>query len=43
MLSSTSEVYGDPLVCPRHEEYLVNVNLAGARDVSTRPSATLSV
>ncbi len=31
MLASTSEVYGDPLVHPQHEEYLGNVNPVGVR------------
>jgi len=33
MLASTSEVYGDPLVHPQHEEYLGNVNPIGIRGV----------
>jgi dTDP-glucose 4,6-dehydratase len=31
--ASTSEVYGDPLVHPQHEEYLGNVNCIGIRGV----------
>ena len=33
LLASTSEVYGDPLVRPQHEEYLGNVNPVGPRGV----------
>jgi dTDP-glucose 4,6-dehydratase len=33
MLASTSEVYGDPLVHPQHEEYWGNVNPTGVRGV----------
>jgi dTDP-glucose 4,6-dehydratase len=33
MLASTSEVYGDPLVHPQHEEYRGNVNPVGIRGV----------
>ncbi len=33
MLASTSEVYGDPLVHPQHEEYRGNVNPIGIRGV----------
>jgi dTDP-glucose 4,6-dehydratase len=33
MLASTSEVYGDPLVHPQHEEYRGNVNQVGIRGV----------
>jgi dTDP-glucose 4,6-dehydratase len=33
MLASTSEVYGDPLVHPQHEEYWGNVNPIGIRGV----------
>jgi dTDP-glucose 4,6-dehydratase len=33
MLASTSEVYGDPLVHPQHEEYRGNVNPVGVRGV----------
>jgi dTDP-glucose 4,6-dehydratase len=33
MLASTSEVYGDPLVHPQHEEYWGNVNPVGIRGV----------
>ncbi|HZC18324.1 MAG TPA: NAD-dependent epimerase/dehydratase family protein, partial [Rubrobacteraceae bacterium] len=33
MLASTSEVYGNPLVHPQHEEYLGNVNPIGVRGV----------
>jgi dTDP-glucose 4,6-dehydratase len=33
MLASTSEVYGDPLVHPQHEEYWGNVNPVGIRAV----------
>lgn len=33
MLASTSEVYGDPLVHPQHEEYRGNVNPVGVRAV----------
>ena len=31
MLASTSEVYGDPLVHPQHEEYRGNVSTTGPR------------
>ncbi len=33
MLASTSEVYGDPLMHPQHEEYWGNVNPIGVRGV----------
>lgn len=33
VLASTSEVYGDPLIHPQHEEYWGNVNPIGARGV----------
>ena len=33
MVASTSEVYGDPLVHPQHEEYWGNVNPVGPRGV----------
>ena len=33
LLASTSEVYGDPLVHPQHEEYWGNVNPVGFRGV----------
>ncbi len=33
MLASSSEVYGDPLVHPQHEEYWGNVNPIGVRGV----------
>src|SRR5215210_7775700 len=33
MLASTSEVYGDPLVHPQHEEYRGNVSTTGVRSV----------
>ena len=33
MLASTSEVYGDPLIHPQHEEYWGNVNPIGTRGV----------
>ncbi len=33
LLASTSEVYGDPLVHPQHEEYWGNVNPIGIRGV----------
>jgi dTDP-glucose 4,6-dehydratase len=33
MLASTSEVYGDPLVHPQHEDYRGNVNPVGIRGV----------
>jgi dTDP-glucose 4,6-dehydratase len=33
LLTSTSEVYGDPLVHPQHEEYYGNVNPIGPRGV----------
>ena len=33
MLASSSEVYGDPLVHPQHEEYWGNVNPVGVRSV----------
>ena len=33
MLASSSEVYGDPLVHPQHEEYRGNVNQIGVRGV----------
>jgi len=33
LIASTSEVYGDPLVHPQHEEYFGNVNPVGPRGV----------
>jgi dTDP-glucose 4,6-dehydratase len=33
LLASTSEVYGDPLINPQHEEYWGNVNPVGPRGV----------
>ena len=33
LVASTSEVYGDPLVSPQHEEYWGNVNPVGPRGV----------
>ncbi len=33
LLASTSEVYGDPLVHPQHEDYRGNVNTTGVRSV----------
>ena len=33
LVASTSEVYGDPLVHPQHEEYWGNVNTVGPRGV----------
>ncbi|MCI0339516.1 MAG: SDR family oxidoreductase [Acidobacteria bacterium] len=33
LLTSTSEVYGDPLIHPQHEEYYGNVNPIGPRGV----------
>ena len=33
MLASTSEVYGDPLVHPQHEDYRGNVSTTGVRSV----------
>jgi dTDP-glucose 4,6-dehydratase len=33
MLASTSEVYGDPLVHPQHEDYTGNVSITGPRSV----------
>ncbi len=33
LLASTSEVYGDPLVHPQHEEYYGNVSIIGPRGV----------
>lgn len=33
MLASTSEIYGDPLVHPQHEDYYGNVNTIGPRGV----------
>ncbi len=33
LLASTSEVYGDPLVCPQREDYWGNVNPVGIRGV----------
>src|SRR6266702_5176242 len=33
LLASTSEVYGDPLIRPQHEEYWGNVNPVGPRGV----------
>jgi dTDP-glucose 4,6-dehydratase len=33
MLASTSEVYGDPLVHPQHEEHRSNVSTTGPRSV----------
>jgi dTDP-glucose 4,6-dehydratase len=34
MLASTSEVYGDPLIHPQHEDYRGNVSTTGIRNVS---------
>lgn len=33
LIASTSEVYGDPLIHPQHEEYYGNVNAVGPRGV----------
>ena len=33
LLASTSEVYGDPLIHPQHEDYWGNVNPIGPRGV----------
>lgn len=44
LLTSTSEVYGDPLIHPQPEEYLGNVNTVGERscyDESKRMAETL--
>lgn len=46
LLSSTSEVYGDPLVSPQSEEYRGNVNCVGIRscyDVGKRVAETYFV
>lgn len=46
LLTSTSEVYGDPLVSPQSEEYWGNVNPIGERscyDVGKRISETLTM
>lgn len=46
LISSTSEVYGDPLVHPQHEEYWGNVNPIGPRacyDESKRLGETLTM
>ena len=46
MLSSTSEVYGDPLIHPRHQEYWENVNPIGTRgvyNVAKRYAETLTM
>ncbi|HID89890.1 MAG TPA: SDR family NAD(P)-dependent oxidoreductase, partial [Anaerolineae bacterium] len=45
LLASTSEVYGDPLVHPQHEDYWGNVNPVGPRgvyDESKRPSSPIN-
>jgi UDP-glucuronate decarboxylase len=44
LFTSTSEVYGDPLVHPQHEEYSGNVNITGVRscyDEGKRAAETL--
>lgn len=44
LFTSTSEVYGDPLIHPQHEEYFGNVNTVGERscyDESKRVAETL--
>lgn len=44
LLTSTSEVYGDPLIHPQNEKYYGNVNTVGERscyDISKRISETL--
>ncbi len=44
-LASTSEVYGDPLICPQVEEYWGNVNCVGVRgcyDESKRAAESLT-
>jgi nucleoside-diphosphate-sugar epimerase len=46
LISSTSEIYGDPLVHPQHEEYWGNVNPVGPRacyDESKRLGETLTM
>ena len=46
LLTSTSEVYGDPLVSPQNEEYWGNVNPVGARscyDEGKRVAETLCI
>ncbi len=46
LISSTSEIYGDPLVHPQHEEYWGNVNPIGPRacyDESKRLGETLTM
>ena len=43
MLASTSEVYGDPLVHPQHEEYRGNVSTTGPRSVYGEGTQTRSV
>ncbi len=46
LVSSTSEIYGDPLVHPQHEEYWGNVNPIGPRacyDESKRLGETLTM
>ncbi|MBW4697951.1 MAG: SDR family oxidoreductase [Aphanocapsa lilacina HA4352-LM1] len=46
LLASTSEVYGDPLVHPQHEEYWGHVNPVGVRscyDESKRLAETLTM
>jgi dTDP-glucose 4,6-dehydratase len=40
LLASSSEVYGDPLVHPQHEDYRGNVSTTGIRGSTTRPNAT---
>ena len=37
MLASTSEVYGDPLIHPQHEDYRGNVSTTGIRSVYDEP------
>ena len=39
MLASTSEVYGDPLVHPQHEEYRGNVSTTARGAPTMRPNA----
>ena len=46
LLSSTSEIYGDPLISPQHEDYFGNVNPIGIRscyDEGKRLAETLMV
>uniref|UniRef100_A0A6C0BUI1 NAD-dependent epimerase/dehydratase domain-containing protein n=1 Tax=viral metagenome TaxID=1070528 RepID=A0A6C0BUI1_9ZZZZ len=46
LLTSTSEVYGDPIISPQHEEYRGNVNTIGIRscyDEGKRIAETLMI